>query len=195
MSTIINATTTNGVVIQPDNSGSLVLQTNSGTTALTIDTSQNVAFAKGFTVGATAAPAFSAYQSSSQTGISNGSNTKLLFQTEEFDTNNNFASSTFTPTVAGYYQINAACYINATATITNALIQFNKNGVSYKLGGYASLPTGVGETGVSANTLVYCNGTTDYLDVFLFWAGPSGTVSTNATINRTYFNGSMVRSA
>jgi hypothetical protein len=29
-------------VIQPDNSGSLVLQTNSGTTALTIDTSQNV---------------------------------------------------------------------------------------------------------------------------------------------------------
>jgi hypothetical protein len=42
MSTIINATTTNGVVIQPDNSGSLVLQTNSGTTALTIDTSQNV---------------------------------------------------------------------------------------------------------------------------------------------------------
>jgi hypothetical protein len=42
MSTIINATTTNGVVIQPDNSGSLELQTNSGTTALTIDTSQNV---------------------------------------------------------------------------------------------------------------------------------------------------------
>ncbi len=45
MSTIINATTTNGVVIQPDNSGSLVLQTNSGTTALTIDTSQNATFA------------------------------------------------------------------------------------------------------------------------------------------------------
>jgi hypothetical protein len=29
-------------VIQPDNSGSLVLQTNNGTTALTIDTSQNI---------------------------------------------------------------------------------------------------------------------------------------------------------
>jgi hypothetical protein len=42
MSTIINATTTNGVVIQPDNSGSLQLQTNSGTTAVTIDTSQKV---------------------------------------------------------------------------------------------------------------------------------------------------------
>ena len=47
MSTIINATTTNGVVIQPDNSGSLVLQTNSGTTALTIDTSHRAAFVAG----------------------------------------------------------------------------------------------------------------------------------------------------
>jgi hypothetical protein len=34
-------------VIQPDNSGSLVLQTNSGTTALTIDTSQRAAFVAG----------------------------------------------------------------------------------------------------------------------------------------------------
>ena len=42
MSTIINATTANGVVIQPDNSGSLQLATNNGTTAVTIDTSQNV---------------------------------------------------------------------------------------------------------------------------------------------------------
>jgi len=53
MSTIINATTTNGVVIQPDNSGSLILQTNSGTTALTIDTSQRAAFV----AGTAAAPA------------------------------------------------------------------------------------------------------------------------------------------
>jgi hypothetical protein len=45
MSTIINATTTNGVVIQPDNSGSLALQTNNGTAAVTIDTSQNATFA------------------------------------------------------------------------------------------------------------------------------------------------------
>ena len=45
MSTIINATTTNGVVIEPDNSGSLELQTNSGTTAVTVDTSQNTTFA------------------------------------------------------------------------------------------------------------------------------------------------------
>lgn len=42
MPSIINATTTNGVAISPDNSGSLQLATNNGTTAVTIDTSQNV---------------------------------------------------------------------------------------------------------------------------------------------------------
>jgi len=42
MPSVINATTTNGVTVQGDNSGSLQLATNNGTTALTIDTSQNV---------------------------------------------------------------------------------------------------------------------------------------------------------
>jgi hypothetical protein len=51
MPSIISATTTNGVTVQGDNSGSLQLATNSGTTAVTIDTSQNVTFAKPITVG------------------------------------------------------------------------------------------------------------------------------------------------
>jgi hypothetical protein len=42
MSSILNATTTTGLAISPDNSGSLQLATNNGTTAVTIDTSQNV---------------------------------------------------------------------------------------------------------------------------------------------------------
>lgn len=42
MSATINASTTSGLVMSSDLSGSLQLQTNSGTTALTIDTSQNV---------------------------------------------------------------------------------------------------------------------------------------------------------
>ena len=42
MSSTINATTTSGVAITGDTSGSLALQTNNGNTAVTIDTSQNV---------------------------------------------------------------------------------------------------------------------------------------------------------
>ena len=42
MSSIIRATTTSGLQVAPDNSGSLQLQTNGTTAAVTIDTSQNV---------------------------------------------------------------------------------------------------------------------------------------------------------
>ena len=35
--------------------------------------------------------------------LSSGTLTKVTFDTELFDTNNNFASSRFTPTVAGQY--------------------------------------------------------------------------------------------
>jgi len=42
MASIINATTSTGLVSSADNSGSLQLATNNGTTAVTIDTSQNM---------------------------------------------------------------------------------------------------------------------------------------------------------
>jgi hypothetical protein len=44
MASIINATTSTGLVSSADNSGSLQLATNNGTTAVTIDTSQNSLF-------------------------------------------------------------------------------------------------------------------------------------------------------
>jgi hypothetical protein len=47
MSSIIRATTTSGLQVAPDNSGSLQLQTNGTTTAITIDTSQRAAFVAG----------------------------------------------------------------------------------------------------------------------------------------------------
>ena len=47
MPSILNATTTSGLVTSADNSGSLQLQTNNGTTAVTIDTSQRAAFVAG----------------------------------------------------------------------------------------------------------------------------------------------------
>ena len=45
MPSILNATTNSGLVTSADNSGSLQLATNNGTTAVTIDTSQNVSTA------------------------------------------------------------------------------------------------------------------------------------------------------
>ena len=75
------------------------------TLAMQITTAGNIV------VAATAAPAFSAYRNGSQSALVSGTWTKVLCNTEEFDTNSNYDNTTnyrFTPTVAGYYQINGA---------------------------------------------------------------------------------------
>lgn len=106
MSTIINATTTNGVVIQPDNSGSLVLQTNNGTTALTISTAQNATF-----VGQATIPTIN---------LTGGQITFPATQSSSANANtlDDYEEGTWTPTVAGQstagtytYSIRAGSYI------------------------------------------------------------------------------------
>lgn len=190
MSTIINATTTNGVVIQPDNSGSLVLQTNSGTTALTIDTSQNVAFAKGFTVGATAAPTFRASKNSGQS-ISTSTWTKIQYNVGDWDTNSNYDNATnyrFTPTVAGYYQVDVAIEYNNV--IGSYIAAIYKNGSAYIFTAfYAGSTIGSHPT---AHGLIYMNGTTDYIEGYTYTSTASQSLYNGVA---TYFNASMVRGA
>ena len=54
--------------------------------------------------------------------ISNDTVTKLLFATEDFDTDSDYASSRFTPTTAGKYQVSGAVQWN-TDTNYNGLNQ------------------------------------------------------------------------
>jgi hypothetical protein len=196
MSTISASTTsTTAYSVTGDTTGTLVFKTGATpTTAVTIDASQNVTFAKGITVGATAAPAFSAY-ANANTSLSSGVWTKIAFQAEEFDTNNNFDSTTnyrFTPTVAGYYQINACVQINGGTVVTQFGTAIYKNGSEYKrnikgdTNGLYALPV---------TSLVYFNGSTDYVEIYSQCTYSVGTVNANASASVTYFNGSMTRSA
>lgn len=140
-------------------------------------------------------PAFGAYLSSNQS-ISSGVTTKISFDTEEFDTNNNFASSRFTPTVAGYYQINAASYIQTTANTQSPVsaIYIYKNGSINKQGGaYYNGTTGGTALGAPVSTLVYCNGTTDYIEVYGITYGTSPVFTGGAFL--TYINGYLARAA
>jgi hypothetical protein len=133
-------------------------------------------------------PAFSAYQSSGQ-AISSLTYTKLNFDTELFDTNNNFSSSRFTPTVAGYYKINAAC--NMSGQTTGGLyIQVYKNGSGFH-GGNIAAGSSLG-TAALVSCLVYLNGSTDYIEIYVY---DSGSFTTNSGISSTYFQGALVRAA
>ena len=132
-------------------------------------------------------PAFSAYQSATQTQIAAATQTKILFQTEEFDTNNCFDSSRFTPNVAGYYQINGG--LVWSSTVTQSMINIYKNGSAYKRGQWFGGGNGSGSV---VSSLVYLNGTTDYIEIYGF---TSSAQSPNPDASTTYFNGAMMRAA
>jgi len=130
-------------------------------------------------------PAFSAYQTSGQT-LSSSTYTKLLFDTKDFDTNSNYSTSTsrFTPTVAGYYFANAS--IGAGNNSQNIAFIY-KNGSSVRSGtnvsnGYVGIVT----------TLVYCNGTTDYLEAYGYMALGA---ATGTGLGGTMFQAFLARSA
>ncbi len=180
MSVKINASTSSGLVVDSDLTGSLQLQT-AGNDALTVNSSQVVNFTKQFQIGGVLPPAFSVYKSTGQ-ALSSATWTKLTFDIEEFDTNSNFASSRFTPTVAGYYQFNGQVSNGAN---TQTISSIYKNGSIYKAGvnfsnGYAG----------NVSSIVYLNGTTDYVELYGYFG--SGTTS-GSGIESTYFNGIMVR--
>ena len=131
-------------------------------------------------------PAFSAYPSSNQS-VTSATFTKILFQTELFDTNNYFLNSTFTPLIAGYYQINA--YLSPNTTVTRGLVTLYKNGSRVAI--FADIPSAMNTNGGS--TLIYMNGTTDYVEVYGYLVGVSPEM--NGASDGTYFSGCLVRSA
>jgi hypothetical protein len=134
----------------------------------------------------TRGPAFGAYQSASQV-VSGGIYTKVVFQSEEFDTDNAFDSvslSRFKPAVPGYYQINGGVVCTSS---TQILAVIYKNGAVHKFG--INYQGGVTST---VSSLVYLNGTTDYLEMYVYIGAGQG-LSANA--QSTYFNGALVRPA
>jgi len=135
-------------------------------------------------------PAFSAYQSVAQTSIASGTWTKVTCQTEEFDTNSNYDNSTnyrFTPTVAGYYQVNGAVYMVNNAVVVTSIY---KNGSSLKRGQQTN--TTVNQESV-VSALVYCNGSTDYIELYMYSGGSVNLTSAGADL--VYFQASLVRAA
>jgi hypothetical protein len=129
-------------------------------------------------------PAFRAW-ASSQTPITGNVSTKVTLATEDFDTNNNFSSSRFTPTVAGYYQINGSVSNAAGTSFLQALLY--KNGIGSSSG------TSVGSAYISQSSdIIYLNGTTDYIELYAY-SGSTTNIDTGQ--GATFMSGCLIRSA
>jgi len=182
MASIITATTTSGLTQSADNSGVLQLASGVGN-LVTVPSVTGTAMVSGNM------PAFSAYASAG-TSLSNATFTKVNYATENFDTNNNFASSRFTPTVAGYYQISAGTRLGSiTATIVAFYLY--KNGSGYSSGGGSGVSSAYVYPTIS--TLIYLNGSTDYVEMYCY-QNTGGSITTDLGSDYT-FTGVLVRAA
>ena len=177
---LINTTTTGvlGTTVFADGSGDLTIQQNGVTQGIY----GNI-------------PAFSVYLGTLQ-NVTTNTFTKVLLNIEEFDTNNNYDNATnyrFTPTVAGYYQINGNITLNATLINGNSLAVIYKNGSRYKDGNLQSASSGGALFYSVVSTLVFLNGSTDYVEL---WGLVNGTGSPSFGVNtgtQSYLNGYLVK--
>ena len=170
---LINTTTTGvlGSTFYGDGTGSLTIQQN----GVTLGTYGNI-------------PAFSAYYTGAGQSFSGGTQTKVIINTEEWDTANCFDSTSnyrFTPNVAGYYHLIGEVQLN-TAAYTNS-IDFYKNGSIWKRGTLGTTQSPFG------SCLVYLNGSSDYVELYVYIATTASTQSTQTY--HTYFQGYLVKAA
>lgn len=139
-----------------------------GTDAWSVGTTVSVA--EGGT-GVTANPAISVHRNgSNQTGIAPATFTKLAFTNEEFDTNSNFDNATnyrFTPTVAGKYLVTLAATLANLPDAKFMALSIEKNGSRFKDVLAPANGTTV-DCGTSITALIDFNGSSDYVEGFIF---------------------------
>jgi len=141
-------------------------------------------------------PAFEAYLSSSQTGITGAAYAKVNNNTEVFDTNNAYDNATnyrFTPQVAGKYFVYSGINISGSVNdaIINCQIAIYKNGSAYRTldQNPANAAANCHAITVYNYAIIDMNGTTDYLELFGRANVSSGTVIFyfNNTVKSTFF--------
>ena len=131
--------------------------------------------------GGTNTPAFEAYGSSHMTGVADDVFVKLIMNTEKFDTDSMYDSSTnyrFTPTIAGKYYVYGMCdiYSETNYSLNVANIAIKKNGSFYKImNNTYDASYEPNENTLFLGAVVDFNGSSDYVELFARSNVTSGT--------------------
>jgi hypothetical protein len=133
------------------------------------------------TPATTSFPTFAAYKSGSTQSLTNDVYTKITFATETWDTNSNYDTSTsrFTPTVAGYYQINVTIDMGVGASSYMQAYIYKNGTIDQPI----SAVWGVTEMYLSGSAIVNFNGSSDYVEVYAR-GGSSPAVYTGSTASK-----------
>jgi hypothetical protein len=140
-------------------------------------------------------PTFSAFGAAAQ-NISTATFTKVTLGSEDYDTNSNFASSTFTPTIAGYYQLNLKLAVAGATSLTRVIGEFRQNGSGAVNGRCLDITAALSTSAIlNATNIMYFNGSTDYCEIWVYLDGVGQMSVSSADKNTTFFQGSLLRSA
>lgn len=151
-------------------------------------------------------PAFSAY-AANVISTTSGTITNMPCDTEAFDTNgcyNNTGSTVtlngistpayaFAPNVAGYYQVTGGVSYAVSGQPNSLYGMIYKNGSVSVRGTTTPASSSSTYPWAGVSDLVYCNGTSDYIQFFA--TQQIGTLNINNTADGVYFKASFVRSA
>lgn len=179
---------------------SLVLQ-SSGGGSVTLEeavTASNLTITVPAVTGTMAiqGPAFSAYSNATQS-ITTSTLTKVAINTEEFDTNSNFDTTNyrFTPTVAGYYQVNGTVRCAGTSPSQIIAILY-KNGSSYSRGvDLVGTSLTISTFQATYNEVVYLNGTTDYIELYGYITATTPSFNFANSTATSRFSACLIRGA
>jgi hypothetical protein len=168
----------------------------SGTTITIGGSGDTVSLGSGATqsgFGGTNTPAFHVRAGSNQTGISNATFTTVQFDTEDFDTDNCFNTSTYTFTAseAGKYYFYSTVWISNSVGVSNidyGQLRFLKNGSQIGENGIDFRNSDVYGVTVTAVATLDMS-VSDTLLVQLRGQVNSGNITTETSQKRTYFGG------
>ena len=140
-------------------------------------------------------PAFSAYTGSTFS-VADQTWVKVPCNSEFFDTNNNYDSTTnyrFTPTIAGYYQVQGACFISPPNQTSGFILSIYKNGSEYQQIHRNQFGTSFNQM-ASGGIIIYLNGSTDYVELYV-WHNGGSTRTFGSSQTNNWFQGYLVRAA
>ena len=137
-------------------------------------------------------PVFFARNNNTQS-IPNGVSTKVQYDDELFDSHGYYDHTTnyrFTPLIAGYYHITANAQLQNTTGVRG--FDIKKNGSRYV--NVDAHDDSTSAQSVFLSTLIALNGSTDYVEVFIYQAsGSSRNLSNGTQYAITEFSGYFVR--
>ena len=191
MPSILNATTSSGLVTSADNSGSLQLATNNGTTAVTIDTSQNVGI--GITtpqqtlhVNNASSPRIKLTNSTTGTGSTDGSEISIF----DADTSLRIINRESANILFGTSDTERMRITSGGNLLINTTTQFTTGGFSPRVtlnapaDGFAIPSIGNGYIGY----LIQASGSHNYYPAYFLNSGNNGIGNIQCSTTSTSFN-------